>query len=66
MPLICEGSEAFMLLKNYLFYIPSTLTERWNSRDFDLCPSQVTYDDTHDFVYGVAASHNEIISLADI
>src|SRR5450631_1262037 len=66
MAYIESGSDASMLLESHLFYLPSTLTERWSTRDFEIGPSQATYDDAPDIVFNVAASHSELISLADM
>jgi hypothetical protein len=66
MAYIESGSEASMLLESHLFYLPSTLTERWNTRDCEVGPSQAVFDDAPDIIFNVAASHNELISMADI
>jgi hypothetical protein len=66
MAFIQEGSEPSMLLENHLFYLPSTLTERWNTRDYDVGPAQATFDDASDITFDIAPSYTELISLADI
>lgn len=55
-----------MVLENLLSHLPPTLTQRWNIRDYGLGPSQAMYDDASDFMFSVAASHNEPISMAVI
>ena len=66
MAFIQEGSEPSMLLENHLFYLPSTLTERWNTKDYDIGPSQATFDEAQDITFDIAPSYNELLSLADI
>ena len=55
-----------MLLENHLFYLPSTLTERWNTKDYDIGPSQATFDEAQDITFDIASSYSELLSLADI
>ena len=66
MAFIQDGSEPSMLLENHLFYLPSTLTERWNTKDYDIGPSQATFDEAQDITFDIASSYSELLSLADI
>ena len=66
MAFIREGSEPSMLLENHLFYLPSTLTERWNTKDYDIGPSQATFDEAQGIAFDIAPTYNELLSLADI
>ena len=66
MAFIQEGSEPSMLLENHLFYLPSTLTERWNTKDFEIGPSQATFDEAQDITFDIAPNFSELLSLADI
>ena len=66
MALTQAASEPTMLLENHLFYLPSTLTERWTTKNYDIGPSQAMFDDAPNVVFTIPASQNELISLADI
>lgn len=55
-----------MLLESHLFYLPLALREHLNIRDYHVGSFQATYDDAPDFVFRIAASQKELISLADI
>lgn len=60
------GSESSVLLDNHLFYLPATLTERWNTHDYDLGSSRGTVDEAQDIVFNIAVSHSEFIRYADM
>ncbi|XP_055338440.1 uncharacterized protein F54H12.2-like [Paramacrobiotus metropolitanus] len=66
MAMIEANSEPSMLLESHLFYLPATLTERWNTKDYDIGPAQATFDSANDIVFTIAPSLSELVSLADI
>jgi len=66
MAFIEERSEQGMLLEDHLFYLPTTLTERWNYSEQRLGTITSTFDDCPDFSWQITPSENELISLADI
>src|SRR5208283_4523349 len=66
MAFIEEGFDHGMLLEDHLFYLPTTLTERWNYSEQRLGTITATFDDCPNFSWQITPSENELISLADI
>ena len=66
MAFIEAASEPGMLLEDHLFYLPTTLTERWNYSEQHLGTITASYDDCPDYSWQITPSENELVSLSDI
>ena len=63
---IGENSDQGMMVEDHLFYLPATMTERWNYTEQRLGTVTATNDDCPDFTWQITPSDSELISLSDI
>ena len=61
-----QSSDQGMMVEDHLFYLPATMTERWNYTEHRLGTVTATYDDCPDFTWQITPSDSELISLSDI
>ena len=61
-----QSPDQGMMVEDHLFYLPATMTERWNYTEHRLGTVTATYDDYPDFTWQITPSDSELISLSDI